>query len=356
MDSLIGPENERGLPHSIVITAAASPGGNPRLNRRLSERRVSALATHIRTSYPDIPTSTITVRSKGADWKGLLSLVENDTNVPERGRLIALLNSPFSDEEKEKSMRSLNDGETFAYVSRHFLPQLWRGMVCIVYYTDSEHTGREAEAVEMTHQPAESIVPEQDARGPEIAVPVAETSNEQRTPFPPFALKTNLLFDAASVLNVEVEIPLGQRWSLNAEYMFPWWQWLSKHYTIQTLSGNLEGRYWLGDRMRKGLLEGFFVGAYGGGGYYDIQLGGKGWQGEFYIAIGASVGYTHRIGRRLGMEYSIGLGYMHTKYREYDPADDCKVWRKDGRWSYFGPTKIKVSLVWMLGDKKRWQK
>lgn len=58
---------------------------------------------------------------------------------------------------------------------------------------------------------------------------------------------------------LSLKSPLGQRWSLNAEYLFPWWQWRSKHYTVQTLSGHLEGRYWLGDRRRKGLLEGFFV-------------------------------------------------------------------------------------------------
>ena len=40
---------------------------------------------------------------------------------------------------------------------------------------------------------------------------------------PLFALKTNLLFDAALMPNVEIELPVGKhnRYSLNGELMFP---------------------------------------------------------------------------------------------------------------------------------------
>lgn len=357
LDSLLGREDSGIRLDSIVITATASPDGSPELNRRLSGNRASALITHIRTSYPHIPLSSISTNIRGADWEGLLALVQQDADVPAREHLIALINSSFPDAEKERLMRTINSGKTFAYVRQHFLPRLRRGMVCVLYYTfTKEEEPVNVAPEEPPRQTDKSGLSETVSRQEETVAPITEIPVKHRKPFPPFALKTNLLFDAASVLNVEVEIPIGPRWSINAEYMFPWWQWRTRHYTIQTLSGNVEGRYWLGDRSRKGLLEGFFVGAYTGGGYYDLQLGNKGWQGEFYIALGASAGYAHRIGKRLGMEYSIGLGYMHTKYREYLPMDDCKVWQKDGRWSYLGPTKIKVSLVWMLGDKGRWQR
>ena len=37
------------------------------------------------------------------------------------------------------------------------------------------------------------------------------------------ALKNNLLYDLALAPNIEVELPLGKRWSLNVEYKCPWW-------------------------------------------------------------------------------------------------------------------------------------
>ena len=49
------------------------------------------------------------------------------------------------------------------------------------------------------------------------------------------------------------------------------------------------------------------------------------------------------------MEFSLSLGYLSSSYRHYYPADDYSLlWRdksKVGRISYFGPTKLKVSLV-----------
>ena len=40
---------------------------------------------------------------------------------------------------------------------------------------------------------------------------------------PLFAAKTNLLFDAMTVLNVEVEVPIRKHWSIAGEWIFPWW-------------------------------------------------------------------------------------------------------------------------------------
>ncbi|MEG2865678.1 MAG: DUF3575 domain-containing protein, partial [Mucinivorans sp.] len=62
------------------------------------------------------------------------------------------------------------------------------------------------------------------------------------------------------------------------------------------------------------------------------------------------------IGRRLRLEYSVAFGYVQTNYREYDMTrgtgfGDIKVWRypwQTNRNRWFGPTKLSVSLVWML--------
>ena len=169
------------------------------------------------------------------------------------------------------------------------------------------------------------------------------------------AVKTNLLFDVASALNIEIEAPIGKRWSVAGEYIFPWWLWEDKQYCLQVLSGNLEGRYWFGDRNVKAQLTGWFAGLYAGGGYYDLEWGDKGYQGEFFIASGLSGGYVHSISKngKLRMEYSLGIGYLQTKYREYVPQKgiDDKwhlIHQANGKYSWFGPTKAKVSLVWMI--------
>ena len=172
---------------------------------------------------------------------------------------------------------------------------------------------------------------------------------------PLFALKTNLLFDAATAINAEVEVPIGPRWSVAVESIFPWWLWERKQYCLQALSGNLEGRYWFGERENRPRLTGWFAGVYSGAGYYDVEWGDRGIQGEFFITAGLSGGYAHRIGRKgdWRMEYSLGAGYLRTHYREYDAALGMdETWhlnrRQSGRYTWIGPTRAKVSLVWML--------
>lgn len=181
---------------------------------------------------------------------------------------------------------------------------------------------------------------------------------------PVLALKTNLLFDAASLLNLGVEVPIGSRFSLAADVVFPWWRNRSKDVTIQMLGGTLEGRYWFGKRVDREPMTGFFAGIYTGAGYFDFQLGtltrGNGVQGNFYLLGGVSAGFAHRISNSLRLEYSIGAGYLRCDFQEYFSAKDTKFgdikaiaypWEAK-RLSGFLPTKASVSLVWMIHSKK----
>lgn len=173
-----------------------------------------------------------------------------------------------------------------------------------------------------------------------------------------FALKTNLLYDAALIPNVELEFPIGKRWSVNGEYMFPWWLLKNDRYCLQIISGGLEGRYWLKNPKNRDwqeVLTGHFLGLYVGGGEYDLQWKDKGYQGEFYIAAGISYGWATRIARHLNLEFNLGIGLLRTDYRHYYAQDNYQtlLWKENGNYTWFGPTKAKISLVWLLGFKPK---
>ena len=171
------------------------------------------------------------------------------------------------------------------------------------------------------------------------------------------AVKTNLLYDAVTALNVEVEVPLGRHFSVMVEDVFPWWETGNK-YCFQMWEMGLEGRYWFKgwDRISTQKLRGFFAGVYAMSSKYDFQ-----WdrdvnlQGEYWSA-GISGGYAMAIGRRkrVNLEFSLAVGPMHTVFRHYQPTQsydklirdpyNAGIDYKTGQW-YFGPTKAKVSLV-----------
>ncbi len=178
---------------------------------------------------------------------------------------------------------------------------------------------------------------------------------------PVFAIKTNLLFDAATLLNVEFEVPVGRRLSFAGEWIFPWWTLDNKsvnsmRHRLQLLSASVEGRVWFGNRTVRPKLTGLFSGIYTSGGLYDFEYSKKGYQGEFFLTTGLSIGYSHSIGNNLQLEYSVGVGYLETDYRYYEA-----FWGVDERWhpirkqngtlTLFAPTKARVSLVWILNKR-----
>ena len=179
-----------------------------------------------------------------------------------------------------------------------------------------------------------------------------------------FAFKTNLLYDAASLINLGIEIPIGKRFSLAADAEFPWWRNRKNDITIQMLGGTVEGKIWFGKKPLDAAMTGFFAGVYGGAGIFDFQLGkltrGYGVQGDFYVFGGLSAGYAHQISNNLRMEYSLGVGYLSCDFREYESAKDTKYgdikvipypWTVK-RFSGILPTKASVSLVWVLKTRK----
>jgi hypothetical protein len=170
----------------------------------------------------------------------------------------------------------------------------------------------------------------------------------------PFALKTNLLYDAASALNIALEAPIGDKWSVVAEWVSPWWSSYDKQFYFQIMNANVEGRYWFGDRSKKLKLTGWFSGLSVGGGVYDILLDKQnGYQGEFqaYSVVG---GYAHPIDKtgNLRLEYELGLGVLSTGYVKYwwDGFDYTLVAPSPQSWrtTLFGPTKVQISLVYYL--------
>ena len=187
----------------------------------------------------------------------------------------------------------------------------------------------------------------------------AQNKTEVRSPL--FALKTNLLFDAATILNAEIEVPLSPRWSVGAEAIFPWWTDKDWQNAIQINSANLELKYWLGNRITRPRMTGWFLGLYAGGGLYDLEYNHKGYQGEFFIATGLSSGFAHTINRSgtLRMEYSLGVGYLKTEYRYYEAQHSSidhqwhLIRQHNGAHTWIGPTKLKVSLVWTINRKQK---
>lgn len=64
-------------------------------------------------------------------------------------------------------------------------------------------------------------------------------------------------------------------------------------------------------------------------------------------------GYAKRISRNLHLEFNLGIGVLRTYYKHYHANDNHQtlLWQNNGRYTWFGPTKAKISLAWILNHK-----
>lgn len=342
---------------SIHIQAFASPEGSKPYNALLANRRANEVKSWLTDKYPQTHNFPVTTSAHAADWKALTPLVESDTLTPCRDELLQILALDRPNERIGELVRIVNVGIPYRYVSENLLPILRNATLCIIYLRPLKNPGIPPRASIDQTKSLHPSMPAATRRAKEYLPLVREAAvalqpSARRTLF---AFKTNLLFDAMLMPNIELEIPLGKRWSLNTEYIFPWWLINGDKYCLQVLSGGAEVRYWTGNRTGRSALTGHFLGLYAGGGKYDLQWRENGYQGEFFIAAGIGYGYARRIARNLNLEFNIGIGLLRTNYRHYRTEQNYEVlrWLENGNYTWFGPTKAKFSLVWLLNGKQK---
>lgn len=346
LDKMLNDKNFYHDIDSVVINGYASPEGSITHNSRLSYERARAVKDYIAQNFPHIRSTKIFTVGRLVDMKAIEEIINNDLSVPFRQEAQgALAMQGFSDVERLSLLKDVGDGKTIQHITKHYATSL-RSATGIMFYRASDHISTTDTVV--INQKEETVLITK-------STDTVFIDNHQSVRKPVFALKTNLLYDLGTALNLELEIPIGQHWSVLGEYIFPWWLMENKQYCLQVVNANLEVRYWFGNRSQRPKLTGWFAGIYGGGGYYDIEWGNNGYQGEFYLSTGLTAGFAHTLGKsgNFRMEYSLGAGYLSTDYNEYIPefGSDDKwhlIRQKSGNYNWIGPTRAKISLVWML--------
>lgn len=335
---------------SLVIFSYASPEGPYAFNQKLSQERGKAarefLLQHLFQGREPAGL-TISLQPTAENWDGLREEVQIRYHRADSSRVMEILDSPISNEKKKQRLKALDGGRSWRTIITDIMPHLRYATWSYVWIYPEVKPEPEPEPVpEPEPQPAPTPLPE----------PITDTRTIA-------AIKTNLLYDAVTWLNLAVEVPIYKdRFSLVYTHQFPWWRGGENRneYCNRFLSIGGELRWWFRpqprepyDRhVRRDKLMGHYLGLYGMGGKWDFEWKRKFcYQGEFWSA-GVSYGYSRPLGKRLNLELSASLGYANIPYRNYKPSDDYGILlrnrKKTGTWHYVGPTRLEVSLVWPL--------
>ena len=322
---------------SISVISAASPDGRDVYNKWLSRKRGLAAYDLLESQYPEIDPAIIIVDPIGEDWETLRRIIYEDSQMPMREELLELAGSDLPNDEKEKRLRQMK--AAFRYILKHHV-----------------YLMRASSVTFNISMPAISL---DSVKGPDIPLPEIGRGKIRKAGYAPapqrqmtrkmiLAARTNLLVPA---LNAGIEVPVGNSWSVAADYYFPWiWPPEENRWCVEMLGLNVEGRYWFGrDREQEDRLSGHSVGVYAGGGYYDFEMNWKGRQGE-YVTAGVDYLYALPVGKKknIRLEFCIGFGYMHSWVRPYEVKEEFGALIRDPqelRVNWFGPTKLSVGLV-----------
>ena len=70
------------------------------------------------------------------------------------------------------------------------------------------------------------------------------------------------------------------------------------------------------------------------------------------------MGYSWPIAKRWNLELSASVGYMDGKRRHYNAEFESShlIYKETKKLQYFGPTKLKFSLVWIIPQIKKKEK
>ncbi len=168
------------------------------------------------------------------------------------------------------------------------------------------------------------------------------------------ALKTNLLYAATATPNIGLEMGVGKKHSVQMFYGLHPWKFGhgdDKKYLMHWLL-NPEWRHWFCHRF-----NGSFVGIHALGGQFDatnIKMP-FGWWKEledhrfegWFVGGGVSYGYQWVLSKHWNIEGSIGVGAVYIDYDKFG-CGTCGKKLEDGDKWYFGPTKLALSLMYLL--------
>jgi hypothetical protein len=353
---------------SITINAYGSPEGSKALNLELARQRAENLKSWL-LRHTSVPDSLFRIGPCEVNWAMLEAFVRADSAVPYREKVLFVITDVPEEtrvkgrltDSRTKRLMEVYYGRSYHYLDANYFsrlryceitsdlaPEEFSLQDTILFVEETPEVLHDIELPKVIEVFDNASI---GNKTEDFPVPtVDDTVIYVRRPL--FAVKTNLLYDLALTPNLEMEIPLGSRWSINGEFQHGWWghKYFNYKFCWQFEGLGAEVRYWLGNRTGRPVLTGWFLGVFTGAGVYDLQMpGGEGYQSDFQIGAGLSAGYAKKLSGNWQMEFSLGAGYLTADRTRYRVIDRELVRQgADMRFKGVLPLKAKISLSYLL--------
>ena len=346
---------------SVLIVSGASPEGPSTRNRYLSDNRAKVVYDYLLDNHL-VDSAHVEIESRGVDWKGLAARVEA-SDLPYKDEVLAILDLPewirkdgkVADGRKDRLM-NFRGGKVWNELYARYFPDLRGTRVMIAYNillaekeapppvevvtkTDTVYIDR-PDTVYIKKVNVDTVYVKE-------TVVIPDTLPKRRRPFY-MAIKSNLLYDALVIPNIGVEVGIGKGLTIGGYYQNIWLRngAYTKWYRLEGFEAEI--KYYINKVRRP--FKGHHVGIYGQMLTWDFTYKGRGYLAERWAyGGGISYGYALPIGKRFNLDFEIGAGYLGGNMHEYIPTDGHRVWQFVEPFRWIGPTKLGVTLQWLIG-------
>lgn len=346
---------------SVVVVSYSSPEGKYAHNVWLSEHRAASMKKYFNDNYPEFEDKLI-VRKGDESWFLFRDLIVADTIISDsiRNSMLYILDSLDATPDYKKTLlKKFDHGKIWHYfINEHFM-RLRTSAICLSYNEYYYAIPQIDRTIDLDLSYERDTIPLKP-----VDLYLEKRPKTYKTVL---GIKTNLLYDAVTALNISVELPVFRFMSLAIEDVFPWWNGgeNGNEWAFQILSLGAEAKFWVWptykygkkhvERNDKGYhrtgLTGLFVGLYCFSGMFDVQWYDKlCYQGELWSA-GVELGYSWPCGKHFNLETQCNFGYVNAEYRHYNIGSDAEALYRDkkvGTLTAFLPTKLALSLVWNI--------
>lgn len=162
-------------------------------------------------------------------------------------------------------------------------------------------------------------------------------------------IKTNALYWATGTPNIAFERRIGNNISLDIPVGYNAWKSGSDKRSLRHYAFQPEVRWWFCKAF-----EGHFAGVHLH--YAKYNMGNipflPATEDYMYkgnlVGAGLSYGFHWVLGTRWGLEADIGVGYAYMNYKKYVEGDCCAEVVSKVKKHYLGPTKLAISLIYVI--------
>lgn len=311
------------------------------------DRALDFLSRSIREHYASIDSGNVKVRVRGFcssydTYEENLKAAKNRSNQVKSYFIVheGLKEEHFRTSNSTRKWRGMDDEVAVAYLFR--TKQLRDSVIAQLSKPDTSVV-EISEEVQDASEGAEPAEPRQEPQTTPVVV--VEPDALKKTSGFRWAIKTNVAYLAATVANLGVEFGFGKHYSIDVPVIYSPYT-IKRDYNLRFLAVQPEFRYWLTEPMSK-----HFFGVHLNIGAFNVAVDSKNrYQSpDGFYGAGISYGYVLPFARHWAAEFTIGAGYVHTKYDAYYNIPNGACYEKGVPYNYWGLTKVGVNLVYKFG-------